>query len=341
MRRGENVTMHTGRQRAARLPRFAALALLLGLAIQLLSVPAAAASRDQLLSAPASGRVVDGAGILGAETVDRLNGILQELEQKNGVEFAVATVASAAPRTPDQYATDLFQAWRVGKKGRDNGLLIFLALKERRLKVEVGYGLEGIFNDGRVGRLLDDYATPSLKQGRYGEGFLALVREMANIAEAEYQATGTSAASAPRPAYVPRRNAGLVGGGAGAGLFLFFLLWALAVSVIRRPVGHRCPKCGARLGEEKETVRAATQDADGLERVHFHCPRCGYDRLADVILPALVAGALLERGGRFRGPFGPFGGGFGGFGGGGDGGGGGFGGFGGGDSGGGGAGRDF
>jgi uncharacterized protein len=300
------------------------------------AVPARAAGPGgvKLLPAPERGRVGDGAGILGQAAVDRLNAILADLEGRNGVEIGVATVTTAAPLTPDQYATELFAAWGVGKKGEDNGLLILLALQERRLKVEVGYGLEGLFTDGRVGRLLDDVALPALRQGRYGEGLVALVGEMARIAAAEYEPAGggpRKAADAGRGG--PEGLTGLLG-------FLlvasFFLLVALA---LRRPVAHRCPRCKGRMVKEsEETLRPATAQADGLARVSYRCLRCGYARVAEIILPMLIAGELVQRSRRFRGPFGPFGGPFGG---GGFGGGGGGGGFGGGSSGGGGAGRNF
>ncbi|MGE5553219.1 MAG: TPM domain-containing protein [Betaproteobacteria bacterium] len=291
----------------------------------------------KLLPTPATGRVADEAGILSDEAVARLNAILAGVEEQNGVEIGVATVPTTAPLTPDQYATELFEAWGVGKKGADNGLLILVALRERRIKVEAGYGLEGIFNDGRVGRLLDDFALPALRQGRYGDGLVALVGEMARIAEAEYQ----PGAGAGRGGSVPGRgpSASLAG---FLGFLLILGLFLLVALAMRRPVAHRCPRCKGRMVKEsEETLQPPTDEADGLARVSYRCTRCGFERLAEIVLPMLVTGELIDQRRRFHGPFGPFGGGgFGGFGGGGSGGGG-FGGFGGGSSGGGGAGRNF
>lgn len=306
-----------------------------------LSAAARAAEKVKLLPIPSHGRVADGAGLLSADEVDRLNSLLAGLETQNGVELAVATVPTTAPLTPDQYATELFKAWGVGKKGEDNGLLILVAQQERRLKVEVGYGLEGIFPDGRVGRLLDDYALPSLRQGRYGEGLVALAGEMTRIAAAEYEPrTGGAHPRSLRSVATEQVVRAI------PGMLVFLVMFGLLATVavgLARPVRHRCPRCKKRLlKESQETIREATAEHDGLARVHYRCPSCGYERAAELILPALVAAALVERQRRFRGPFGggfgPFGGGFGG---GGDSGGGGFGGFGGGGSGGGGAGRDF
>ncbi|MDI6871960.1 MAG: TPM domain-containing protein, partial [Bacillota bacterium] len=274
-------------------------------------VQAAPAGGVELLPVPESGRVADGAGILGEEAVARLNAILAHLEARNGVEIGVATVATTEPLTPDMYATELFEAWGVGKRGRDNGLLVLVARRERRVKVEVGYGLEEIFPDGRVGRLLDDFAVPALKQGRYGEGLIALVEEVARIAEAEYRPGEDGGRGAPRPENGAAEVAGLL-----AFLLILGLFGAAAVA-LRRPVGHRCPRCkGRMLREKEETLRPATAEEDGLARVYYRCTRCGYERIAEMVLPMLVAGELVGRRRHLRGPFGPFGGGFGGFGGG-------------------------
>ncbi|HHW13905.1 MAG TPA: TPM domain-containing protein [Firmicutes bacterium] len=357
MRRGDFVVLLPVRRRTVLSPLFLKLAPLLwvlglafGLAwsVQAAPVALAKAGQPRLLPPPAEGRVVDAAGMLGAAAVRRLNATLADLEAKNGVEIGVATVPTTEPLTPDQYAVELFEAWGIGKKGQDNGLLILLAQRERRIKVEVGYGLEGIFPDGRVGRLLDDYALPALKEGRYGAGLVALVDELARIAAAEYDGAGAGVRGGSRggPAGLSR---GLQISGLLPGLTLFALLFILLTGVslgLARPVGHRCPRCRGRMIKEgEETLRTATADADGLARVHYRCTRCGYERVAEIVLPMLLAGELVERRRRFRGPFGPFGGPFGGgFGDGGFGGGsggGGFGGFGGGSSGGGGAGRNF
>lgn len=317
------------------------LAALLGAAgLFLAAVPAGAALPPgvKLLPVPEQGRVADGAGLLTQGEIDQLNATIQRLDAQNGVEIGVATVQSAAPLTPEEYATALFAQWGIGKKGADNGLLVLIALKERRIKVEVGYGLEGILPDGRVGRLLDDYAMPSLRQGRYGAGLVSLTTELAKIAAAEYEPG--AAGEAPRQA-APRRSAARAPGTAfGTMAFLLFLFFMFAVQALNRPPGHVCPRCKGRMVKEREeTVREATPLADGLRRVEYRCPRCGYDRVAEVVIPMLIAGALSS--GRRRGPWDGGFGGFGGFGGGGDSGGGGFGGFGGGSSGGGGAGRDF
>ena len=70
------------------------------------------------------------------------------------------------------YANGLYKAWGIGKKGEDKGVLIFLTVKERKIRIETGYGVEGILPDGLVGEILDKYVVPFLKEGNYGKGSL-------------------------------------------------------------------------------------------------------------------------------------------------------------------------
>jgi len=70
------------------------------------------------------------------------------------------------------YANELYEKWGIGKKGEDKGVLIFLVLDQRKVRIETGYGVEGILPDGLVGNILDEQVTPLLKQGQYSEGLL-------------------------------------------------------------------------------------------------------------------------------------------------------------------------
>ena len=71
---------------------------------------------------------------------------------------------------PDQFANELYEAWGIGKKGEDKGVLIMLAVQERRVRIETGFGVEGVLPDGLVGSILDRYVVPLLKQNRFEEG---------------------------------------------------------------------------------------------------------------------------------------------------------------------------
>ncbi|MFH1710620.1 MAG: TPM domain-containing protein [bacterium] len=117
-----------------------------------------------------SGNVNDLAGVIDPENAAKLNIIANKLREHTGAELAVVTVNSTYPLDPKTYATQLFEKWGIGKKERDNGLLVLFIKKEKRIEVEVGYGLEGIITDGFAGAILDKYALPAFKNKNYGRG---------------------------------------------------------------------------------------------------------------------------------------------------------------------------
>ena len=127
------------------------------------------------------GWVNDFANVIPQEYCDKLNTLIGELEEKTGAEIAVVTVASIAPYDEKEYARMLFDSWKPGKKGKDNGVLILLAIKERRWRVETGYGVEGILPDGRCGEIGRNYMVPYFKSGEYGKGLYYGVTAVSGI----------------------------------------------------------------------------------------------------------------------------------------------------------------
>lgn len=117
-----------------------------------------------------SGFVNDFAGVIDTENASKLVAIANKLKENTDAELAVVTVRSTYPLDSKSYATSLFEKWGIGKKEKDNGLLILFVKKTKRIEVEVGYGLEGIVTDGFAGEVLDKYALPEFKNGDYGKG---------------------------------------------------------------------------------------------------------------------------------------------------------------------------
>lgn len=117
-----------------------------------------------------TGWVNDFAGVIPDGMEQRLSALCNELNLKTGAELALATVQSLEGSPVQVYANELFEQWGIGKKGEDNGVLILLAVSDRKIGIEVGYGLEPILPDGKVGRILDQYALPSLGQNDFGNG---------------------------------------------------------------------------------------------------------------------------------------------------------------------------
>ena len=140
------------------------------------------------------GAVNDFAGIISSRYERSMDLLAREVLQKTGVSIVVVTVKSIEDNDPADYANRLYEAWGIGTKGEDKGVLIFLTLKERRIRIETGYGVEGILPDGRVGEVLDRYAMPYLKQSDYGKG---LANAMAAVSTIIAQDAGVSLTGEP------------------------------------------------------------------------------------------------------------------------------------------------
>jgi len=137
------------------------------------------------------GWVNDFANVISSEYRDKLTILIQDLEEKTSSEIAVVTVESIAPYDEKEYARQLFDNWKPGKKGKDNGVLVLLAIRERRWRIETGYGVEGILPDGLCGEIGRNYIVPYFKDGKYGEGLFSGVTKIASILRGE-EKTSTS-----------------------------------------------------------------------------------------------------------------------------------------------------
>jgi len=129
------------------------------------------------LPAPA-GYVNDFAEILSPEFEATLNQNITDFEAKTTDEISVVTIKSLGDMTVEEYAVELFQQWGIGKKSKDNGLLLLIAPAERKVRIEVGYGLESIITDGRSGEILDVQFVPEFKKGNYETGVLNTVNQI-------------------------------------------------------------------------------------------------------------------------------------------------------------------
>ena len=139
------------------------------LAAAFLFFPVTARTAGETFPKPA-GSVNDFAGVIPAQYAGPMENLAREVLDKTGTSVVVATVETIGDNDPNDYANRLYQAWGIGKKGEDKGVLIFLAVKERRVRIETGYGVEGILPDGLAGEILDRYAIPHFRDGDYGKG---------------------------------------------------------------------------------------------------------------------------------------------------------------------------
>ncbi len=203
--------MTSCRRRGAR--PLAALALIICLALAL----AAAAAQ---LPRP-KGPVADYAKVIPPRYQQAIANLALELWQKTGAALVVATVPSLEGRPIEEVAVDLFERWGIGQKGKDNGVLILIAPKEHKLRIEVGYGLEGVITDVKAGMVRDVALVPYLKKGEIGKGLYTASAALANlIAEAQ----GVKLTGVPK-VRLRRSSRGIGGiGGLLALLVVFFFV---------------------------------------------------------------------------------------------------------------------
>ena len=147
-----------------------------------------------------SGLVNDFAGVLSPSTRDKISGLVRELLQKTGTAVAVVTMPDLGGAEYNDYANRLYSEWGIGKKGEDKGVLIFVAVKERKMRIETGYGVEGVIPDGLAGEIRDRYMIPYLGKNNFDEGLLNGTRAIAQIIakDAGVTLTGESAPRAPQ-----------------------------------------------------------------------------------------------------------------------------------------------
>ncbi|MFI5395435.1 MAG: TPM domain-containing protein [Candidatus Binatia bacterium] len=153
---------------------------LVALSLLLSFAHVAAAGVEPTVPAP-RGYVDDYVGVIDAPTTRYLEGLINELKQKTGAEIAVVVVNSTAPLTAFDYAMKIAEAWKPGGKGKDNGIVFLVAVKDHQMFVLTGYGLEGILPDGKVGEIRDQLVRPAFRQGDYSGGIRAATEEMSTI----------------------------------------------------------------------------------------------------------------------------------------------------------------
>lgn len=145
-----------------------------------------------------TGRITDNAQLLSPKINRSLSDSLQAHEQRTGNQIAVLTIPTLDGESIEDYAVRVFESWKLGRKGRDNGVLIVVVPNDRRMRIEVGYGLEGTLTDAMAGRIIQMVMTPKFKNGDYdggiADGALAVMKvlEGGDLPEGE---VGTGSAS--------------------------------------------------------------------------------------------------------------------------------------------------
>jgi uncharacterized protein len=166
------------------------------------------------------GYVTDAAGILDAGSKQSLEQQLAEFERQTSIELAVATVPSLEGETVENYAVELFKQWGVGKKGKDNGVLLLVAPIERKVRIEVGYGLESVLPDGLCGQIIREDILSEFRRNNLPAGITAGVVSIENVLGGKRSVSSDSdvAAAPPWPPWA---------------ILLLFMVLALIMARIR------------------------------------------------------------------------------------------------------------
>ncbi len=125
-----------------------------------------------------SGRVNDFANVFSLDFKNNLEQKLLNIESQTTDQIAVVTVKNLQGTTIEDFAEQLFQSWGIGQKDKDNGILLLVSMEDRKVRIEIGYGLESTITDGQAGEIIRNQITPEFKKGNYQQGVLLGVEKI-------------------------------------------------------------------------------------------------------------------------------------------------------------------
>lgn len=179
---------------------------------------------------PLQARVTDLTGTLSAQRIAGLDQQLAAFEAKKGAQIAVLMVPTVQPETIEQYAVRAFEQWKLGRKGVDDGVLLVIAKNDRKLRIEVGYGLEGVLTDAAAKRIISEVIVPQFQSGDFSGGVAAGVSRIISVVDGE---------ALPPPAAAPRN---------GPANLPFNPEWLIAAFVLFSVINHGLRAVLGRLG---------------------------------------------------------------------------------------------
>jgi uncharacterized protein len=206
------------------------MTILLVLALVLFATSASAQTFPKL-----TGRVVDDAHILTSAEIADLTSKSQTLEAQTGRQFVVATVPDLQGYPIEDYGYKLGRAWAIGQKGEDNGVILLVAPKEKKVRIEVGYGATAFLTDAMSSIIIRNSILPEFRKGNYGAGIEAgadQIIEQMSLPSEEAKAKAAEAEQAQKA----RQHSS---GGALPGIFWFMIIGFVLLSMARRAGGRR------------------------------------------------------------------------------------------------------
>jgi uncharacterized protein len=134
---------------------------------------------------PLTGRVVDKTATLSGSDIASLDKTLKDFEARKGSQVAVLIVPTTQPETIEQYSLRVAEAWKIGRKKIDDGAILVVAKDDRKLRIEVGYGLEGALTDVTAKRIIDEVITPKFRSGDFAGGISDGVNRILRVIDGE------------------------------------------------------------------------------------------------------------------------------------------------------------
>jgi len=247
-----------------------------------------------------TGFVNDYAHVLNADSKSRLTAICTELEKANGAELAIVTVKTTGGISIENFAQDLFESWGIGKETSNNGVLVLIAVNDRKWRVHTGYGLEGVITDTLAARIMENEAVAEFRNGNYGAGLVNACGKIADVLRGEKYDDNLWKIGLVVLIVVP----------------LIFLFIAISIWL---GVRVKCPRCGSRvkLLLDKEVLEPTYSHA-GIQKKDYECIVCHnkFSRMNQIPMLVEPGSTSLGRASWGGSGWSSGGGGFGGFGGG-------------------------
>lgn len=151
------------------------------------TVPAGAAksAADGLVAIPAYANVIDLTNTLAPQDLETLRSDIARIQTRKGAQVAIFMLPSSKPESIEALALRVFEAWKLGRKGVDDGVLVLVAKNDRRMRIEVGYGLEGVLTDAISFRIINEQLSPAFKRGDFGGGLTSGLEQIGHVIEGE------------------------------------------------------------------------------------------------------------------------------------------------------------
>jgi len=215
-----------------------------------------AASAQTIPNLPTVQKYVnDYAGVLSPSDINTINNLAAQIEANSTVQVAVLTINSTQPYDMDTYSIQVFRANGVGQKENDNGILIVVAVADRKYRIEVGYGLEGLINDAKAGDIGRFCFVDNFRNNQYGDGIYCAVQDIGNIVEGQPEVIASN---------IDTTTLLYIFG--FLGIFILLIFVAL-VYFAKNEFYQKCPRDGTRMHIH------VTKDG-----IIYECAKCGYKK---------------------------------------------------------------